>query len=336
MNVQKINSPKYINWIVELKSKNSIKSCFKYLVIVSLLFTSCSTENARHEKSDSLVVNKSEDTLSLIDTNPILSHDDTMSINKLYHFFETRGYKIDKNHLFTGLYFCADYHFKDYLYHDIESLTPCQPIKGNFLRLIIDSTSNAYRCKDFSYNINTPNTLLLTREVLIDKSKKNLYVSAPQWAKLYFHNDEQTLYQVGYNKNGKKDSVWFLNYEDYPLPKFNYYNLIVSSKDRVQFKIVDDKNQLWIEGDLYTEQALISGISNKTIGTIVTKSAVLNTALKQTFLIAGNKYASSYDSLVVISEQWNDDKSILIDKSIELFWNTEQRKVLNNLDSLLD
>lgn len=222
------------------------------------------------------------------------------------------------------------------MYHDIESLTPCQPIKGNFLRLIIDSTSNAYRCKDFSYNINTPNTLLLTREILIDKSKKNLYVSAPQWAKLYFHNDEQTLYQVGYNKNGKKDSVWFLNYEDYPLPKFNYYNLIVSSKDRVQFKIVDDKNQLWIEGDLYTEQALISGISNKTIGTIVTKSAVLNTALKQTFLIAGNKYTNSYDSLVVISEQWNDDKSILIDKSIELFWNTEQRKVLNNLDSLLD
>lgn len=112
MNVQKINSPKYINWIVELKSKNSIKSCFKYLVIVSLLFTSCSTENVRHEKSDSLVVNKSEDTLSLIDTKLILLREDTMSINRLYNYFELRGYKIDKNHLFTGLYFCADYHFK--------------------------------------------------------------------------------------------------------------------------------------------------------------------------------------------------------------------------------
>lgn len=109
----------------------------------------------------------------------------------------------------------------------------------------IDTLEHGYRIKDYlKYNTTFP----YREGKLFNLNGKNHEDSKAfgQW--FVFHNDSERPAVTGFYKNGLKDSFWITNYEDYPVPRFEFYKEGQSTNYQGNVEIKDNKNRTWFEG----------------------------------------------------------------------------------------
>lgn len=308
-------------------------------VLLAFILFSCShqTKNVPSEETqlqDSIQNNS--DTSILLKFNPSLDNHKSKKTyqNTFLKYFKSSGYNLDSGTILNANTYFAKYKEKpNYKFHNIAELIPCHSDSCNFMRILVDSNDTEYLCQDFYLRgmpRNEPPALLLSREAWITKSKISQYVDKPTSARLYFYGPENNLYKIGNTKHGKKDGVWFTYYEDYPWPKFEFYENDIPQIGRFPIKIYDDKNRLWIDGKLTTELELKISSGDVYCGTIIRNLHQSNLKIETEYI---GLNLPKRDTILVKFKTYKLTSNNLIDSSKTLFWGEMRQSI--PMDSLI-
>lgn len=251
-------------------------------------------------------------------------------VSKTYNFLsellKTAGYKHTTDELSSAKFYHAEFLESDYPYHNISKFQLTNSEKGNLVRVPKFIDDENILCKEYLVPKNGDYIKLL-KEFYLTKIEFENHKSDIQNCKLFFIQ-ETRLYKVGFLKNGIKDSTWITNYEDYPLPSFEFFKNGKSLKGYKKISLTDDKDNLWADGELFTKPSIREGINNRKIGEI-TFHQIDAKVSKTIFYPGGLQYRNEDDSLIII-HQFNKNNG-----SCYLHWHTELSKVITNIDSVL-
>ena len=251
---------------------------------------------------------------------------DTTAINFLSTLLSTPGYSHTGDELASAKFYTAEFKNVDYPYHHISRLNRSAPEKANLVRIPTSINSQNILCKEYLLPQKGDYIKLLRQFTLTNSEFENDNVEIEN-CKLFFIHDAR-LYQVGFFKNGVKDSVWITNYEDYPLPSFELYRNGKSIKGYKSVHVTDDKDNLWADGELFTKPSIKEGITNKKIGEI-TFHQIDEKVAKRVFYPGGLAYKNENDSLIIFHQFAKKSGPCY------LHWNTELRKEIKDVDSIL-
>lgn len=304
----------------------------KNIIIITIFLCACAQSEKLKQNDSNFEVRTESKVANDAGEKETINNTYQSPVSLIGHF-KKRGYKTDTLQLLNAKVFKAAFEFHDYQYHDVVELKSSTIEEGNFLRIPVDSTEERYLCKDYFYNYESYDDLILTREVWLDKNQVNEYVNNPIFEKLYFHY-EKNLYQIGFKRNGINDSLWFINFEDYPFPKLEIYRDTEPLIGKIKFELFDDKDRPWVKGDLVTKHAIISNQKYDSLGWFSINYYDINKVFMYKFYPAQFSYHGESDSLLVILNEYAIKGKEPNNESAYLHWNTEEMKKIDNLDSL--
>lgn len=250
---------------------------------------------------------------------------DSSTTNYLLALLKTAGYSHTTNELSSAKFYFAEFLNSDYPLHNISKLELSQYDKSNLVRVPKFIDNNTVLCKEYLVP-SKGNVIKLLKQYYLTKVEFENHKSDIQNCKLFFIQDTR-LYKVGFLKNGMKDSTWITDFEDYPLPSFEFFKNGKSTKGLKSFQAHDDKGDLWASGQMYTKPSIKEGIMGRNIGEVTFYSADAKLATR-VFYRGGEKYSNDGDSLLV---KHQDGKG---NGSVYLYWFTELSMEVKNVDSV--
>ena len=137
-----------------------------------------------------------------------------------------------KNQNIDSIFFKAPdiFEYEDWLLSDAET--------ANILRIVNQDTIKDYFWAEKENNLMHMKLLAEGKGIYpksIDEKSAKLF---GQWK--YYGDADTGLYKTGFFLNGFKDSIWYINYEDFPIPLIKYYK---------EAKSIDFKGNLFISAD---------------------------------------------------------------------------------------
>ncbi|WP_338794245.1 hypothetical protein [Bernardetia sp. MNP-M8] len=137
-----------------------------------------------------------------------------------------------KNQNIDSIFFKAPdiFEYKDWLLSDAET--------ANILRIVNQDTIKDYFWAEEGNNL-MHLKLLAEGKGIYPKSmdEKNAKLFG-QWK--YYGDADIGLYKIGFFSNGFKDSVWYINYEDFPIPLIKFYKQGKSIDYRAELVVYSD------------------------------------------------------------------------------------------------
>lgn len=260
-----------------------------------------------------------------VNSQAVGQSENSTTTNFLSTLLKSAGYSHTADELSSSKFYLAEFLESDYPFHNISKLQLSNCNKANLVRVpkLVDDKN--VLCKEYLVPSNG-NYIKLLKEFYLTKAEFENHKSDIQNSKLFFIQDTR-LYKVGFLKNGMKDSTWITNFEDYPLPSFEFYKNGKSTKGFKSFQAHDDKGDLWASGKMYSKPSINQGIKGRNIGevTFYRKGAKM---ANRVFYRGGEKYSNEGDSLLV-TLQFGKGKG-----PVYLHWFTELSKEVKNVDSV--
>lgn len=107
----------------------------------------------------------------------------------------------------------------------------------------IDTLNNGFKVTNFY-----PDMYIL--DIMYKKKLNKTPLKSLAYGQYFrFDSESSSLYQTGFYKKGIKDSIWITIFDDYPIPKLEFYRNGKLSDYYGKVVIKDEKGRIWIQGN---------------------------------------------------------------------------------------